>query len=64
MEIKHYINKHTCSRCEVRTSAPIGAWEVKLPAFLGSHDRPTDQQTDRPTDDGGRTDGPIGKFHI
>ena len=35
------------------TSAPIGAWELKLVAHLGNFDktdRPTNQPTDRRTD--------------
>ena len=31
-------------------TAPMGAWEVKLPALLQQYDRPTDQPTNQPTD--------------
>ena len=45
-----------------QTSAPIGAWELKLPALLGNYDRPTNKPTDQPTD--GRTEVLLGKLHF
>ena len=43
-----------------KTNAPTGAWEVKIPAFLGTMTtQPNNRPTNQPTDDG-RTEGLIG----
>ena len=44
------------------TSSPILVWKCNLPAFLGNHDRPTNQPTDKPTNR--RTWGFVGKLHF
>ena len=40
-----YLNKN-----QFRSSAAIGAWEMKPSAHLGDSDNPTNQTTDPPTD--------------